>query len=89
MAFFDVFQNYEIIATRSEALCEYLNLKKIGTLRQWGGKSLNNFKKLKMSNVDRQSDKIFKNLVMLPMNNSITDREVKYIVQKIKEFYGY
>jgi len=86
---FDVFQNYEINATRSNELCEYLKLKKIGTLRQWGGKSLNNFKKLKMSNVDSQSDKIFKNLVMLPMNNSITNREVKYIAQKIKEFYGY
>lgn len=86
---FDVFQNYEINAIRSNALCKYLNLKKIGTLRQWGGKSLNNFKKLKMPNVDTQSNKIFKNLIMLPMNYSVTAREAKYVTKKIKEFYGY
>lgn len=86
---FDVFQNYEINAVQSDALCKYLNLKRIGTLRQWGGKSLSDFKKLKMSNVDSQSNKIFKNLIMLPMNNSVTLQEVKYVTKKIKEFYGY
>ena len=66
---FDVFQNFEINAQNSNKLCLFLKKNNIGTLRQWGGKSLNNFKKLKMNNVDNKSNNIFQS-VMLPMNIS-------------------
>lgn len=84
---FDVFQNYEIIAKKSHELCKFLKKNNVGTLRQWGGKSLNNFKYLKMNSVGSRSDMIFKNLVMLPMNISVTENEAFYISNLIKKFY--
>ena len=67
-------------------MCKYLKANNVGTLRQWGGKSLNNFKKLKMGKVDNKSNKIFKDLVMLPMNISVTQSEVMHISNLIKKF---
>lgn len=85
---FDSYQNYEIYALNSDKLCKYLKANSVGTLRQWGGKSLNNFTKLKMGEVDNKSNKIFKDLVMLPMNISVSQSEVIHISNLIKRFYG-
>ena len=77
----------EIYAVNSDKLRKYLKANNVGTLDN-GRKSLNNFKKLKMGKVDNKSNKIFKDLVMLPMNISVTQSEVMHISNLIKRFYG-
>lgn len=84
---YDAFQNFEIIAKNSNNLCKFLSSNNIGTLRQWGGKSLCDFKKLNIGDVSFNSKKIFKQLVMLPMNISVTENEARYISKSIKNFY--
>jgi len=86
---YDSFQNYEVCAKDSYKLSQFLKKNNVGTLKQWGGKSLNNFNKLKMGNVDKKSNETFKNLLMLPMNISVSQNEVIYISNLIKKFYGY
>ena len=86
---YDSFQNYEVCAKDSYKLSQFLKKNNVGTLKQWGGKSLNNFNKLKMGNVDKKSNETFKNLLMLPMNISVSQNEAIYISNLIKKFYGY
>ena len=35
----------------------------------------------------KETDKIFKQIMMLPMNTALKDYEIKYIIEKIKKFY--
>ena len=84
---FDTFQNYEILAKNRDKLKKYLFSKGVGTIIQWNGIATNKLKKLGISFNLKNSDIMFKGLLMLPMNNFLTDNEVKYIANLIKKFY--
>jgi dTDP-4-amino-4,6-dideoxygalactose transaminase len=84
---FDTFQNYEILADERDKLVAYLKKKKIGTLKQWSGYGLHDFKKLKIGKVSNSTKKIFNKLLLLPMNISLKRKEVFYICSNIKKFY--
>jgi dTDP-4-amino-4,6-dideoxygalactose transaminase len=84
---FDVFQNYEIEAEQRDALREFLNEKDIGTLVQWGGKAVHQFRKLGFTQSLPYTEKLFKRIMMLPFNMSVTDEEIDYICDTIKCFY--
>ncbi len=85
---FDVFQNYEIQAERRDNLKEYLSKNEVGTLVQWGGKAVHQFKKLGFNQDLPRTDKLFKNILMLPMNLSLTDSDIDYICSTINDFYS-
>ena len=85
---FDTFQNFEIHAERSKNLQNYLNKNNIGTLKQWSGYALHDFKALQLGKVSKKTTKIFKDLIMLPMNISLSEKEVLFICSKIKNFYA-
>lgn len=85
---FDVFQNYEIQAEKRDELKIYLEDKGIGTLVQWGGKAIHQFKKLNFQQDLPVTDKIFSKLLMLPLNMFITDDDVRYVIEMIKNFYS-
>jgi len=84
---FDVFQNYEIEALERNKLQKFLSDKGIGTLIQWGGKPVHQFKKLGFTSELPRTDELFEKLLMLPLNLSITDEEVVYVSSCIKQFY--
>lgn len=86
---FDVFQNYEIEAERRDDLKAYLKEHGIGTLIQWGGKAVHQFEKLGFKVSLPYVERMFTRCLMLPMNRSISDEDVSYVCEKVREFYGH
>ena len=84
---FDVFQNYEIQAKNRDNLREFLLKNGIGTLIQWGGKAIHQFKGIGIEKNLPVTDQIFSEILMLPLNLFISENDVKYIIDKIKNFY--
>ena len=85
---FDIFQNYEIEAERRDTLKEHLKVRGVGTLIQWGGKAVHQFKKLGFTQSLPRTDALFTRLLMLPMNMSLTDDDVNHVSDCILEFYA-
>lgn len=84
---FDVFQNYEIEADRRDALKAHLSDKGIGTIMQWGGTPVHQFKGLGFNVSLPKTERFFTRCLMLPMNMMVTDEEVRYIGATIRAFY--
>lgn len=84
---FDVYQNYEIEAENRDELKQYLSENGIGTLIQWGGKAVHQYEALGFNVKLPKTEKLFSNCLMIPMNMTISDGDVEYISQKIREFY--
>jgi len=84
---YDIYQNYEIESDNRDSLKYFLSQNGIGTLVQWGGKGVHQFKKLGFDTSLPFSEKIFERMLLLPINMSITDEEVNYVCDKIQSFY--
>jgi dTDP-4-amino-4,6-dideoxygalactose transaminase len=84
---FDVFQNYEIEAERRDELKAFLKEHDVGTLIQWGGKPVHQFRKLGFTQHLPNTDCLFTRCLMLPMNMSLSDDDVHYICDQILDFY--
>jgi dTDP-4-amino-4,6-dideoxygalactose transaminase len=84
---YDIFQNYEIEAKKRDELKIFLYEKGIGTLIQWGGKGIHQFKKLGFNTSLPFSEKIFKRMLLIPINMTISNNEIDYICDKIISFY--
>ena len=68
----------------------FLATNNIGTIIQWGGKAIHQFESLGLTHFTLpNTDKYFEQCLMLPMNLFISDEDIKYISQKIIEFYSY
>ena len=85
---FDIFQNYEIEANERNTLKKYLYDNGIGTLIQWGGKGVHQFTKLGFKKSLPTSERIIDRMLLLPINMTITDDEVKYVSDNINSFYS-
>lgn len=83
----DVFQNYEIEAEKRDELREYLNKNNIGTLLQWGGKAVHEFKDLNFDTSLPNTEKIMRKSLLLPLNLAISEDDIIFITDKIKKFY--
>ena len=84
---FDVYQNYEIEADRRDELRSYLSERGIGTILQWGGTPVHQFKGLGFDVSLPATERFFERCLMLPMNMMVTDDEVRYIAATIRAFY--
>tara|TARA_B100000575_G_scaffold1831_1_gene1405 strand:- start:2403 stop:3509 length:1107 start_codon:yes stop_codon:yes gene_type:complete len=84
---FDTFQNYEIQAYQRDQLRKFLFKKGIGTLIPWNGIAINKLKKLGINYKLKNSDEMFKKILMLPMNNFLDLSQVYYVINCIKKFY--
>lgn len=84
---FDVYQNYELQADKRDELKNFLNEKNIGTLIQWGGKAVHQFKHLGFDQVLPNTERFFERCIMLPMNFFISNSDVDYVCESIMEFY--
>ena len=85
---FDIFQNYEIEAESRDELKVSLAEKNIGTLIQWGGKAVHQFRKLGFTQDLPQTDRLFERIIMLPLNMSMTDEDVHYVCNSVESFYA-
>jgi len=86
--YFDVYQNYEIEAEKRDALKKYLSDNGIGTLIQWNGQPVHSIKSLGFSGEGLPyTEQMFKKCLMIPMNTSLTNKEVKYVCDVIIKFY--
>ena len=85
---FDIYQNYEIEADQRDRLKQYLTNAGVGTLIQWGGLAVHQLKPLAFTQHLPHTDWLFKRLLMLPMNMSITDDGIQYVCDKLRAFYG-
>lgn len=86
---FDIYQNYEIEAERRDQLKQYLKDHGIGTLVQWGGQAVHQLKALGFTQHLPYTDWLFTRLLMLPMNTSLSDDDVRYVCDHVRAFYGY
>ena len=87
--YFDVYQNYEIEAKNRDQLKSFLSDNYVGTLVHWNGQAVHSIKELGFSGKGLPyTEKVFERCLMIPMNTSLTNGEVKYICNKINQFYA-
>ncbi len=86
---FDIYQNYEIEAEKRDELKNFLKKNRIGTIIQWGGKAVHQFENLGFKVRLPYTERMFTRCMLLPMNTVLTDEDVYYVANKIREFYEY
>jgi len=86
---FGVYQNYELEADRRDDLRAYLKANGIGTLIQWGGKAVHQLSGLGFNVELPYTERVFTRCLMLPMNSSLSDEDVVYVCERVREFYGH
>ena len=85
---FDVYQNYEIESGHRDELKSYLSENGIGTIIQWAGKAVHQFKGLGFDDVMLPVvEKMTSRFLMLPMHTALNNDEVEYICDCIHSFY--
>ena len=85
---FDVFQNYEIESDRRDELKAHLAEHGVGTIIQWGGKAVHQFKGLGFRTALPRTERMFQRCLMLPMNMMVSPDDVEYIAHQIRRFHG-
>ena len=68
-------------------LQNFLKENGIGTLIQWGGTAIHQFKNLGFNQICPNTERFFERCIMLPMNVFISDDDVHYICDKVEGFY--
>jgi dTDP-4-amino-4,6-dideoxygalactose transaminase len=84
---FDVYQNYELEANRRDDLRAYLSERGVGTIIQWAGTPVHQFESLEFDIDLPKTDAFFKSCLMLPMNVALSDGDVSYVIESVREFY--
>ena len=85
---FDIYQNYELTAQRRDDLKQYLAEEGIGTLIQWGGKAIHQFKNLGFNQNLPKTEIFFNTCLMLPMNIFLSNDDVEYVCDTMIKFYN-
>ena len=84
-----MYQNFEIQADKRNLLKRYLKKKGIGTIVQWNGQALHMMQNLKMRKTNlNYTNNIFKKILLLPMNCSLKEKDIKFICREINSFYA-
>ena len=83
---FDIFQNYELRSGRRDALRAHLGEHGIGTIVQWGGIGLHQFRDLGFTQDLPRTDRFFERSLLLPMNHLLSDEQVSKVTETVREF---
>ena len=89
---FEIYQNYEVEvvkASERDAFRKYLSTNGIGTILQWGGKAVHEFEGLGLNYSLPNTEDLMRRSFLLPMNTSLTDEDVLYIIEVIRKYYNY
>jgi dTDP-4-amino-4,6-dideoxygalactose transaminase len=84
---FDIYQNYEIEAFQRDRLRAHLKTSGIGTLIQWGGKAVHQWEKLGFTEKLPFTEKMFGEILLLPLNMAIADDDVHHVCDVVHDFY--
>lgn len=84
---FDVYQNYEMAADDRDALRQFLKDRGIGTIVQWAGYPIHQFRQLGFEQTPPKTEAFFQRCLMLPMNMAVSDEDVSYIIESVQAFY--
>lgn len=86
---YDIFQNYELEAERRDALKQHLEANGVRTIIQFGGKAVHQYKGLGFDGMRLpKTEQLYTRALLLPMNTTVSDDDVSYIVDQIRAFYG-
>ena len=86
---FDVYQNYEIEAERRDELKVHLEQNGVRTIVQFGGNALHQYAGLKLTQFRLpRTELLYRRALLLPMNTSLTDEDVSWVIECIRKFYG-
>jgi dTDP-4-amino-4,6-dideoxygalactose transaminase len=86
--YFDIYQNYEIEADKRDELRHHLRENGVGTIIQWNGTPVHQFKELGLPQFSLpKTDRFFERCFLLPMNTSLSDEDVHYVCDIITSFY--
>jgi len=86
---YDVYQNYELESGHRDELKAFLAERGVGTIIQWGGKAVHQFKGIGFDNVRLPMvERMTSRFLMLPMHTALSDDDVMYICEQIHAFYN-
>jgi dTDP-4-amino-4,6-dideoxygalactose transaminase len=83
---FDIFQNYEVESDQRDALRAHLDARGVKTIIQWGGKTLHQFRDLKLNDDVPATETLTARFFLLPMNTSLSDEDVAYVCEQVLRF---
>ena len=87
--YFDAYQNYEIEAEDRDRLVAHLKDSGIEVFIQWGGRGVHHFKALGLTGFDLpRTERLFQRNLMLPMHTELTDDQVAYVSDTVRDFYS-
>lgn len=85
----DVYQNYEIEAERRDELKKHLEDRGVRTIIQFGAKAVHQYEGLGLTHYRLpRTELLYRRALLLPMNTSLSDDDVQYVVDCIRGFYG-
>lgn len=85
---FDIFQNYEICCDERDGLRAHLAAQGIGTIVQWGGKGIHQFRALGFDQHLPRTDAFFRRSMLLPMNHVLTDSQQTHVIEAVRSFFA-
>jgi dTDP-4-amino-4,6-dideoxygalactose transaminase len=86
---YDVFQNYEVEAEERDGLVAYLKESGVEILIPSAGKAVHQFAALGLSHLRLpRTERLFRGVLMLPLNAEVTDGEVDFVAQTLHRFYA-
>ncbi|MEI6986738.1 MAG: DegT/DnrJ/EryC1/StrS family aminotransferase [Rhodospirillaceae bacterium] len=86
--YFDVYQNYEIDLVERDALRDFLHANGVGTILQWAGVPVHQFRNLGFRQDLPVTDAFFSRCLLLPMNPYLTDEDVLYVCCMVRAYWG-
>lgn len=86
-AHFDIYQNYEIEVDDRDEMRTFLQERGVGTILQWGGKCLHQFRDLGFTRAPAYANVMTGRFMMLPLHTALDDNDVHYVCDCIGEFY--
>ena len=84
----DIFQNYEICCDRRDELRVHLANLGIGTIVQWGGTGIHQFRNLGLERLLPRTDLFFARSLLLPMNHLLSDEQVDRVIDGVRRFFA-
>jgi dTDP-4-amino-4,6-dideoxygalactose transaminase len=84
---FDIFQNYELCCDARDPLKAHLAARGVGTIVQWGGTGVHQFRKLGFDAHLPKTDRFFERALLLPMNHLLIDAQVSQVIEAVRDFF--
>ena len=85
---FDIFQNYEVCTDRRDEFRTYLLARGVGTIAQWGGVALHQFRELGFDQRLPRADRFAARSLLLPMNHLLSDGQVGHVIDAVRGFFA-